>query len=377
MAKDPILLLREQGQSVWYDYIRRGELVSSEFRALVEGGITGVTSNPTIFEKAVAGSNDYDDAFREFAGARLDWKQALEKLVSDDIRMAADILRPVYDSTGGNDGFVSIEEDPALAYDTARAIKEAGRLRELVGRQNVLIKIPSTPAGIAAAEEAIYAGININITLMFSLQAYEDTARAYIRGLQRRLEAGLPVNTIRSVASFFVSRVDTLVDKLLEEKIAAASSEAERDRLRAMLGKAAIANAKEAYQRFLGIFEGDEFARLRAAGAAVQRVLWASTSTKNPAYRDILYAEQLIGPQTIDTMPPTTITGFRDHGVVAPTLTNGIEEARTTLRELGKAGIDMDEVTLKLQRDGVESFAASWRALQDAVRAKLSAVPIP
>ncbi len=365
---DPIAQLAEHGQSVWYDNVSRAVLRSGEMQALIDVGITGVTSNPTIFEKAIAGSNAYDDALAALIARNYDADRILDTLVSDDIREVADLLRPVHERTNGGDGYVSIEEAPELSYDTARSVIEASRLRALVDRKNVMIKIPSTPEGIAAAEEVIAAGINVNITLMFSLEAYENTALAYVRGLERRLDAGLPVDSVASVASFFVSRVDAMVDKRLEAKIA--ESPGARERLSGLLGKAAIANAKLAYQKFEAIFHGERFARLRAAGARPQRVLWASTSTKNPAYRDVVYVEELIGPETINTLPPATIAAVREHGVIRETLTAGIDEARAVFQGLAAAGIDMDDVTLQLQRDGVESFAASWRALQESVRNK-------
>jgi transaldolase len=362
--------LNQAGQSAWYDNVTRANMVSGEMQRLIDLGITGVTSNPTIFEKAITGSDAYDEQFRALADLGTDPDAILEELVVDDIRAVADLLRPVYDSTYGRDGFVSIEESPELAYDSERSALEARRLFDLVDRPNVMIKIPSTPEGIAAVEEAIFDGVNVNITLMFSLDAYEATGMAYIHGLERRLDAGLPVDGIASVASFFVSRVDTLVDRLLEAKAEAAGSSAEGERLRALMGKAAVANAKLAYQRFLAIFHGAPFERSRRGGAAVQRVLWGSTSTKNPAYRDVVYVEELIGPETINTLPPQTVEAVLDHGVVRPTLTEGVEEAEQIMRDLADAGIDMDAVTWQLQREGVDAFAASWRALLESVRSK-------
>lgn len=372
MARDAIAELNQIGQSIWYDSVSRAHLQSGEMQALIDIGISGVTSNPTIFEKAVTSTPVYDDDLRRWHDEGVSGDEALDRLIIADIQTVAGLLRPLYERTNGLDGYVSIEEDPRLAYDRDRSIADASRLHELVQRENVMIKIPSTAEGISATEEAIFAGINVNITLMFSLDSYEATALAYVRGLERRLEAGLPVDRIASVASFFVSRVDTLVDKLLEERIVASPDDGER--LRGLQGKAAIANAKMAYQRYLGIFEGERFRRLREAGAMVQRVLWASTSTKNPNYLDVLYVDNLIGPNTINTLPPATVEAVRDHSVIRVTLTEGIDEAIATLEDLADAGIDMKAVTDQLQREGVDAFAKSWKGLQDAVASKMAAV---
>ena len=317
---NPLKELAEQGQSIWLDYIRRNLIRSGELKRLVEeDGLRGVTSNPTIFDKAISGSTDYDMALRALLAAdpQAPVGNLYEALAIEDIQMAADVLRPVYDATHGDDGYVSFEVSPHLAHDTERTINEAKRLRAAVDRPNVMIKVPATPAGIPAIEELIAEGVNVNVTLMFSMSHYEAVARAYIKGLERCGDPG----QVASVASFFVSRVDTMVDKALEET---GNPEA-----KALEGKIAIANSKVVYRRFLEIFHGEGFAALRQRGARVQRPLWASTGTKNPAYSDVLYVENLIGPETVNTLPPETINAFRDHGKVpGATVKTGIGRGR-------------------------------------------------
>lgn len=363
---NPLKKLAEQGQSIWLDYIRRSLLTGGELKRLVEeDGVRGVTSNPTIFEKAMAGSTDYDTAWRarlaeepEIAVGKL-----YEHLAVEDIQMAADVLRPVYDASGGEDGYVSLEVSPHLARDTEKTIHEAKRLRSAVGRPNLMIKVPATPEGIPAIEELIAAGVNVNVTLMFSMSHYESVARAYIKGLERSADP----SQVASVASFFVSRVDTMVDKALEN---AATPEA-----RALLGKIAIANSKMVYRRFQEIFHGEGFAALRQRGARVQRPLWASTGTKNPAYSDVLYVENLIGPETVNTLPPETMDAFRDHGAVAgATVKEGLPEAEAVLARLSSLGIDLDAITEQLQRDGVAAFAKSFDDLMGALEKKRKAL---
>lgn len=354
--------LLKQGQSIWLDYIRRNMLQSGELKRLVEeDGIRGVTSNPTIFEKAIAGSDDYDVALRAALAEDPQVKtgKLYEGLAIDDIRAAADILRPVYDETGGADGFVSLEVSPHLAHDTQGTIAEAKRLRATVDRPNVMIKVPATPEGIPAIETLIADGLNINITLMFSTNHYEAVARAYIRGLERCSDP----RQVSSVASFFVSRVDTMVDKTLEKL---GTPEA-----RALLGKIAVANSKIVYRRFREIFHGEGFVALRSRGARVQRPLWASTSTKNPDYSDVLYVENLIGPDTVNTLPPDTVDAFRDHGqVTGATVKEKLDEAESALARLEALGIDLNAVAEKLQQDGVASFAASFDQLMAALEKK-------
>src|SRR2546428_381958 len=360
MAKNPLFELYEAGTSVWLDYIRRSLMTSGELtRMIEEDAVVGMTSNPTIFEKAIGGSRDYDDALRDLVHAGITDEEIMLSLIVEDIKLAADVLKPVYEQTKHKDGYVSLEGLPRVADDTQGTIAMAHDLFDRVGRPNIFVKIPATDAGLPAIEQCIADGLNINITLMFSVKVYEDVARAFIRGLQRRLKQGHPVD-VASVASFFVSRVDTAVDQLLEQKIAAAKDPAERGRLQKLMGKAAVANAKMAYQAFARIFNGPEFADLREAGAAVQRCLWASTGTKNPNYSDVMYVEELIGPETVNTMPQQTMMAFKEHGEVRPSLLENVEGARQVLRELAAAGIDMDKVTTDLRVDGVKLVAEGF-----------------
>jgi transaldolase len=341
-------------------------LIQGELAELVRAGeITGLTSNPSIFEKAIGGSSDYDAALESLARAGKSAVEIFEALAVEDIQAVADLLRPVYDRTNGNDGYVSLEVSPLLADQTDATLDEASRLFGQVARENAMIKIPGTPAGLPAYRQAIAEGININVTLLFSIASYEQVAEAYLSALEQRVAAGKPIDQISSVASFFVSRVDTAVDALLNEKVKAGAQGLED-----LFGKAAIANAKLAYQSFKRIFSGPRWEALASHGATVQQPLWGSTSTKNPAYRDVLYVEELIGPDTVNTMPPATIDAFRDHGVVELTLERDIEGAREIFRRLAAAGINLDEVTLQLQRDGVRLFADSFYDLIKAVDGK-------
>jgi transaldolase len=355
----------EQDQSPWIDFIDRDLLASGRLAALVEDGIRGLTSNPTIFAKAVA-SGQYDELIRNQLEAGHGNDQIYEAIAVGDVGDAADVLRSVYDASHGADGFVSIEVEPRLAEDSQGTLERARELWAKVGRPNVFVKIPATEAGLPATETAIGEGININITLMFSVNVYRQVARAYIAGLRRRLERGEDVTRVASVASFFVSRVDTKVDKALD---AIGTPEALAAR-----GKAAIANAKMAYQAFGEIFGGDEFADLAAAGARVQRCLWASTSTKNPDYRDVLYVEELIGPQTVDTMPIETIEAFLDHGRIERTLDADLDGAREALEELEALGISMRTVTDELISEGVASFGKSFDELIASIDSKRKAL---
>jgi transaldolase/glucose-6-phosphate isomerase len=365
MAKSRLHAVYALGQSIWYDNIRRGLITSGDLQRLIDDdAVVGITSNPTIFEKAIDESADYDEQMKDLVrrGVR-DGKQMFDELSITDIQMAADVLRPVFDRTDRLDGYISLEVAPGLAGDTAATIAEARRLFGRADRPNVFIKIPATPAGIPAIEQMIYEGVNINITLIFALEVHDQVIEAYLHGLQRRRAEGKSVAGIASVASFFVSRVDTLADTHLEAKLAAAPDDATRAEIRSLLGTTAIANARLAYQKYLDVFHGDRFAALRAAGARPQRCLWASTSTKNPAYRDVLYVEQLIGPETVDTMPPQTIVAFQDHGEARDTLAAGVPEARRTLQRLAAVGIDMAAVTHQLEVDGVRLFAESFDKL--------------
>ena len=355
----------EQGQSPWIDFIDRDLIASGRLAALVTDGIRGLTSNPTIFAKAVA-SGQYDELIRSAIAAGQDSRQIFEAIEVADVGDAADVLRGVYDASDGTDGFVSIEVEPDLADDTAATLERARQLWRRLSRPNLLVKIPATPAGLPAIEAAIAEGISVNVTLMFSVEVYRAVARAYIAGLRRRLATGGEIDRIASVASFFVSRVDTKVDKALDA--------IGTDAALALRGRAAIANAKLAYAAYGEIFGGDEFADLRAAGARVQRCLWASTSTKNPTYRDVLYAEELIGPDTVNTLPSETIAAFLDHGAVARTLDAGLDEAHATLQALEQLGISMQLVTDELIAEGVASFARSFDELLAAVDAQRQAL---
>src|SRR5256884_1723948 len=370
MAKNPLFELYEAGTSVWLDYIRRSLMTSGELKRMIEeDAVVGMTSNPTIFEKAIGGSSDYDDALRDLVHAGVSDEEIMLSLIVEDIKLAADVLKPVYEQTKHKDGYVSIEVLPRVADDTQGTIAMAHDLFDRVGRPNIFVKIPATDAGLPAIEQCIADGLNINITLMFSVKVYEDVARAFIRGLQRRMKDQHPVD-VASVASFFVSRVDTAVDRLLAQKIAASTDPTERAGLQKLMGKAAVANAKMAYQAFMRIFNGPEFADLRAAGASVQRCLWASTGTKNPSYGDVMYVEELIGSETVNTMPQQTMMAFKEHGEVRPSLLENVEGARQVLRELAAAGIDMDKVTSDLRVDGVKLFADSIDKLLEEIANK-------
>jgi len=370
-TKNTLQQLLDQGQSPWLDYITRDLIKSGTLQALIDQGIVGMTSNPTIFQKAISeGEADYDADLRTMVRDGKSVADIYDGLVLDDIRHAAGVLRPVYDRSDGRDGYVSIEEPPDMADDTARSRDEARRLFHYLDLPNVMIKIPGTPAGIPAVQHAIREGINVNVTLVFALDAYRQVAEAYIAGLEQRAAAGQPLDRIASVASFFVSRVDTAVDKKLDELITQASDEGRKNALRALQGTAALANAKLAYAAYQEIFSGPRWEALAQKGARTQRCLWASTSTKNPAYRDILYAEQLIGPDTVDTMTPATIDAFRDHGQVARTVDRDVAGARRAFAALERAGISLDAVTRQLQQDGVRQFADSFDALTTTITAK-------
>lgn len=359
---NPLKELAGQGQSVWLDYISRDLLRSGELKRLVEeDGIRGVTSNPTIFEKAIAHSADYDETLR--VSLSNDGNAAVQKLyeplVIEDIQMAADVLRPVYDETDAADGYVSLEVSPHLARDTEGTIREAKRLRAAVDRPNVMIKVPATPEGIPAVETLIADGVNVNITLMFSMAHYEAVVGAYIKGLARCAKPA----KIASVASFFVSRVDTMVDRALESLGTAQAL--------SLLGKIAVANSKMVYNRFLQIFHGEGFAALRQRGGRVQRPLWASTGTKNPKYSDVLYVENLIGPETVNTLPPETLKAFKDHGkIIEDAVRDNLDDAAAVLGRLKAIGIDLNATAEKLQVDGVAAFAASFDQLMAALEKK-------
>ena len=350
------------GQSIWFDNISRSLLTTGGLQQLVDEGVLGVTSNPTIFEKAISGSADYDAQLRRAVQHTTDPEQLFETLAIKDIQDAADVLRPVYDRLDGADGYVSLEVSPRLADDTEGTAKAAERLWHAVHRPNVMIKIPATEAGLSAITSTIAKGINVNVTLLFDVDRYESVAWAYVKGLEMLANAGKPLARVASVASFFVSRVDTLVDAQLA------------DAHEALKGKAAVANAKLAYERFETIFSGARFADLRAKGARVQRVLWASTSTKNPAYSPTMYVDPLIGADTINTVPPQTLDAIKEGATVQDTIRDGLPEAHATLRSLTDAGIDLKAVAQKLERDGVAAFAKSFDDLLGSIEKKATAL---
>ena len=360
-----LIELEKMGQSIWLDYIQRSLLNSGDLKQMVDFGLRGVTSNPAIFEKAIAGSNDYDDDLKQLVNTDGSIEQIYEALAIKDITLATDTLRGVYKSTNGKDGYVSLEVSPELAYETDKTVAEAKRLFETVNRPNVMIKVPATKEGLPAITELIGCGVNVNVTLIFSLQNYKAVAEAYQAGLEH-LSANGPdvlgghaIDRVASVASFFVSRVDTAVDKELEK---VGNTE--------LLGKIAVANSKIAYAEYKNIIQQPRWQQLAAQGAQVQRVLWASTSTKNPAYPDNLYVDELIGPDTVNTLPPATLDSFMDHGRVAETLSRGLEEARRQVAQLADLGIDLDAVTHKLQDDGVVAFAKPFAKLLESIAEK-------
>ena len=365
--------LAEMGQSIWYDNIERGMLEDGEFAGMIaRGEIRGVTSNPSIFMNAIAKTTEYDDDLRPLAATGRSPEEIFWELAIEDIRNAADLFRPLFDATHGGDGFVSLEVGPGQANDTEATIAETQRLWSLTDRPNLMIKIPATLAGIPAITTATAHGLNINITLIFARERYAAVMDAFLSGLEQSVAAGLPIDHIASVASFFVSRVDTNVDKRLEAIIGAGGPQAAE--ARSLLGKAAIANAKLAYADFQRVFSSDRFAALKAKGAQVQRPLWASTSTKNPAYRDVIYVEDLIGPDTVNTVPQKTLTDLLDHAVLAQTLTTGVDEAQTVIDRLAALGIDMADVTHELEIEGVQAFTDAFHTLLASIEKKLAVV---
>lgn len=364
--RNPLQQLHDYGQSVWYDNLSRQLLNEGGLQTLIDqSGVVGVTSNPTIFDKAITGSDAYDDQIRELVEAGSTTDEVYEELVVRDIQRAADILRPVFEGNGRNsgDGFVSLEVSPTLAHNTEKTMEDARRLYAEVDRPNVMIKIPGTPEGLPAIEQMLYEGVNVNITLLFSLDAYRKVAEAYLRALERRAEEGKPVDNVHSVASFFVSRVDTEADKRLEKVIAEAQGSDRATKAEALRGKLAIANAKLAYQAFKEIFESERFRKLQEFGARVQRPLWASTSTKNPAYSDTLYVDELIGSRTVQTLAPASIEAFGDHGTLGHTLESDIDAARQVFADLKSIGVSYQEITDTITREGVDSFAKSFESL--------------
>ena len=376
---NPVRALQGLGQSVWLDYIRRSLLTSGELERLVdEDGLRGVTSNPAIFEKAITGSTDYEAELTEL-GRRGDLypKAAYETLAIRDIRDAADVLQRVYRATDGRDGYVSLEVSPELAHDTGRTVAEARRLWQAVSRENLMIKVPATPAGVPAIRQLIGEGINVNVTLLFAQETYATVVDAYLGGLETLVAAGSELRRVASVASFFISRIDTLVDQLVADRLGASSSPAEQALLKGLAGKVAIANARLTYQRYKALFRGPRWAALASKGARTQRLLWASTSTKNPHYRDVYYVEELIGPDTVDTIPPATFDAFRDHGRVRASLEEGLEDAHDTMTTLGQVGISMRVLTDKLLDEGVRLFQEPFTRLLGAVAARLKQTDRP
>ncbi len=370
---NPLLQLAELGQSIWLDYMRRDLVTGGELQKLIrEDGLKGLTSNPTIFQKAVESSNLYDDLFAEWASKKASPGEVFEALAVRDIRDATRIFRPVWEETRHRDGYSSIEVSPTLAHDTEGSLTEARRLWKALSVPNVMIKIPGTKEGVPAIEQAISEGINVNVTLLFSQEAYVQVAEAYIRGLEKRAARGEDVSQLASVASFFVSRIDSLVEKIIAQRGKAGATPEQKRLFDQVMGKVAIANAKQAYQRYLKLYSGARWKALADKGAQTQRVLWASTGTKNPKYSDVLYVEELIGPETVNTVPPATLDVFRDHGKPRRTLDQGLDEADATMRALEKAGISMKEVTDQLVVEGVKSFADSFQALLTAVGARVA-----
>ncbi|HYH13519.1 MAG TPA: transaldolase [Thermomicrobiales bacterium] len=360
----------EQDQSVWQDDISRDMLQQGTLqKSIDEIGIRGVTSNPTIFQKAISAGHAYDDDIKRMLGENKTPAEVFQSLAVQDIQDACDLFRPMYDESNGGDGFVSIEVLPSLARDTAGTLKNARELWRAVDRPNLMVKVPGTKEGWPAIEQLLTEGININITLLFSLENYEKVARAYVAALKNRDNAGQPIGRIASVASFFVSRVDTAADKAIDEKIAAGN-----DDLKDLKGKIAVANAQLAYKKFEEIFGSDEFKALAEKGAGVQRPLWASTGTKNPEYSDVLYVDTLIGPHTVNTMPPKTIEAFLDHGTVERTVDQSYDEAERVLARLEEAGISLDAITAKLEDDGIDAFIASYDDLLAGVDEKKAAL---
>jgi len=375
MTTNPLLQLELLEQSVWYDNIDREQLQNGNFKRLLdEDGVSGVTANPTIFDKSISQGHAYDQQIEQLIREGKSVSDIYKTLIITDIRTVADILRPIYDHTNAADGYVSLEVSPDLAHDTEGTLKEARRFWQMVDRPNLMIKIPATPEGIPAVRQALTDGINVNITLIFSRVAYREVVEAYLDALESRNAEGKDISTLASVASFFVSRVDTLVDQVLEDRIKASTNTTEQQHLKSLEGKAAIANARLVYQDFKRLFGTPRFETLKHSGAMAQRPLWASTSTKNPAYRDVLYAEQLLGPNTVDTMPLETVEKFRDHGEAKLTIENEVEKAQADLDALEAVGISYTQVTQQLLDEGVQKFADSFHALFKGIQAKKQAL---
>ncbi len=369
MSEHTLIALKKAGQSPWLDNLSRDLIESGKLRRLIEEeGLCGVTSNPSIFQQALAGSRAYDQPLKRLLDLGLrEPRQLFFALALEDIAAAADLLKPVYDKAGGGDGFVSLEVSPDLAYDTEATVEEALRLFQSLSRENVMIKVPATLPGLAAIKRLTAAGVNVNVTLLFSVPRYRQVMEAYLGGLEQRLERGRPVAGIASVASFFVSRVDVMIDKLLDQKSQASGSSAQNERLRKMRGLAAVANARLAYRHFEQVFAGDRFRALKQKGARVQRLLWGSTSTKNPDYSDIKYVQELIGGDTVNTMPEETMMAFKDHGEVRDTIHDDLAKAKPLFEELESSGIDIQVVTDRLENEGVGKFAEAFSELLQGI----------
>jgi transaldolase len=369
MKENPLLKLSALGQSIWLDYIRRQMIDGGELKKLIDAdGLRGVTSNPAIFQKAIAGSHDYDAAIRRLAQAGAAIAAIYEGLTVEDVQRAADLFRPLYDREEGRDGFVSLEVNPHLAHDTQGTIAEARRLWQALARPNVLIKVPATKEGLPAIRELIGEGINVNVTLLFGLPRYREVAAAYLGGLEALASHGRPLNRVASVASFFLSRIDVLLDPGLEKLAAAGGAKAQA--AKDLIGQVAIASAKVAYTIYQEIFGGEGFKGLAKQGARSQRLLWASTSTKNPAYPDVKYVEPLIGPDTVNTLPPETLEAYRDHGNPALRLTEAVDRAAAALARLPEMGIDLDQATQQLEDEGVEKFNQPFDSLLATLEGK-------
>jgi transaldolase len=366
-GKNPLKGLLDYGQSPWMDYIRRDLLTGGELKRLIhDDGLRGMTSNPSIFAKAISSSKDYSDILDSPEAKKLNATQLYEKIAVRDVQDAADIFRPVYDESRHRDGYVSLEVSPTLALERDKTLEEARRLWKMVNRPNVMIKVPGTKECIPAIRQLLEEGININITLLFAQSAYEQVAEVFIAALEARAAKNQNLAHIASVASFFVSRIDTLADSLIDEKLKSASDPNQKALLNGLKGKVAIANAKVTYKKYQELFSGPRWNALKANGAQTQRLLWASTSTKNKAYRDVIYVEELIGADTVDTIPPATFDAFRDHGRLRPSLTENVDQAFKTMSDLGKAGISMKEITDKLLVDGIKLFADAFTELLEA-----------
>ena len=373
---EKIKKLIDYGQSYWLDNLSREMIRNGELRRRVEKeGLRGITSNPAIFNNAISNSNAYDEQIHELFAAGKSVEEIYEVLAVQDVQDACDLMRPVFDESDGLDGFVSLEVSPHLANDTEGTIAEGHRLYQAVNRPNLMIKVPGTEAGVPAIEQLLFDGVNVNVTLLFAIDSYNAVAKAYLRALKRRFDAGKPVNKTRSVASFFLSRIDVLVDKQLETIVNSAENAKKSHKAQQLMGKVAIASAKLAYQDFKKIFSGSDWLELVEKGAAVQRPLWASTSTKNPEYRDVMYVEPLIGPDTVNTLPEQTIEAFADHGeLVANTIEDGITEARQALEDLAEVGIDLEKVTDQLVEEGIQKFVDPFVTLLNSIREETAKV---